>query len=73
VWEAKYNTREGLLSLLVLGFCCVLTADDLISIGVTSVGHRRMLLGVIALLGAEMTTATAMCYQRRGFASEPPG
>ena len=64
MWEAKYNTREGLLSLLVLGFCCVLTADDLISIGVTSVGHRRMLLGVIALLGAEMTTATAMSAPR---------
>ena len=28
-----------------------LTADDLISIGVTSVGHRRKLLGAIAALG----------------------
>jgi SAM domain (Sterile alpha motif) len=29
-----------------------LTVDDLISIGVTSVGHRRKLLAAIALLGA---------------------
>src|SRR4029077_1956883 len=32
-----------------------LTADDLISIGVTSVGHRRKLLGAIAALGVEPT------------------
>jgi len=32
-----------------------LTADDLISIGVTSVGHRRKLLAAIAALGAEPT------------------
>jgi class 3 adenylate cyclase/predicted ATPase len=32
-----------------------LTADDLISIGVTSVGHRRKLLAAIAALGAEAT------------------
>jgi len=31
-----------------------LTADDLISIGVTSVGHRRKLLQAIAALGAEV-------------------
>src|SRR6202048_4249016 len=30
-----------------------LTADDLISIGVTSVGHRRKLLAAIAALGTE--------------------
>ncbi len=30
-----------------------LTAEDLISIGVTSVGHRRKLLAAIAVLGAE--------------------
>ena len=30
-----------------------LTADDLISIGVTSVGHRRKLLAAIAALGKE--------------------
>jgi class 3 adenylate cyclase/predicted ATPase len=32
-----------------------LTADDLISIGVASVGHRRKLLAAIAALGAEPT------------------
>src|SRR5438045_5566160 len=32
-----------------------LTSDDLISIGVTSVGHRRKLLAAIAALGAEPT------------------
>ena len=30
-----------------------LTAEDLIAIGVTSVGHRRKLLSAIAALGAE--------------------
>jgi hypothetical protein len=30
-----------------------LTVDDLISIGVTSVGHRRKLLAAIASLGAD--------------------
>jgi len=34
-----------------------LTADDLISIGVTSVGHRRRLLDAIAALGVEMPAA----------------
>jgi class 3 adenylate cyclase/tetratricopeptide (TPR) repeat protein len=34
-----------------------LTVDDLISIGVTSVGHRRKLLAAIAVLGAEPPTA----------------
>jgi class 3 adenylate cyclase len=33
-----------------------LTADDLISIGVTSVGHRRKLLAAIAALGTEPLT-----------------
>jgi hypothetical protein len=33
-----------------------LTADDLISIGVTSVGHRRKLLATIAALGREPST-----------------
>jgi class 3 adenylate cyclase/predicted ATPase len=37
-----------------------LTADDLISIGVTSVGHRRKLLAAIASLGAASPTATVM-------------
>jgi class 3 adenylate cyclase len=35
-----------------------LTADDLISIGVTSVGHRRKLLAAIAALGTEPPTVT---------------
>ena len=35
-----------------------LTADDLISIGVTSVGHRRKLLAAIAALGAAVPAAT---------------
>jgi class 3 adenylate cyclase/predicted ATPase len=35
-----------------------LTADDLISIGVTSVGHRRKLLAAIAALGAGVPGAT---------------
>ena len=34
-----------------------LTADDLISIGVTSVGHRRKLLAAIAALGKEAPSA----------------
>jgi class 3 adenylate cyclase len=34
-----------------------LTADDLISMGVTSVGHRRKLLQAIAALGAEAAAA----------------
>src|SRR6476659_1349218 len=37
-----------------------LTSDDLISIGVTSVGHRRRLLAAIASLGAEPPAATVM-------------
>jgi len=35
-----------------------LTAEDLISIGVTSVGHRRKLLDAIAALGTEAPAAT---------------
>jgi class 3 adenylate cyclase/predicted ATPase len=37
-----------------------LTSDDLISIGVTSVGHRRKLLAAIALLGAATPAGTVM-------------
>jgi class 3 adenylate cyclase len=37
-----------------------LTADDLISMGVTSVGHRRKLLAAIASLGAVPPAATVM-------------
>ena len=51
-----------------------LTADDLISIGVTSVGHRRKLLAAIAALGAEPTptcpprnpTSTPLAAQKGG-------
>jgi class 3 adenylate cyclase len=35
-----------------------LTTEDLISIGVTSVGHRRKLLSAIAALGASAATTT---------------
>ena len=35
-----------------------LTADDLKDIGVTAVGHRRMLLEAIAALGASASTST---------------
>jgi class 3 adenylate cyclase/predicted ATPase len=41
-----------------------LTSDDLISIGVTSVGHRRKLLVAIASLGAAPPAATAMAAPR---------
>jgi len=41
-----------------------LTSDDLISIGVTSVGHRRKLLAAIASLGAAPPTATAIAAPR---------
>jgi hypothetical protein len=36
-----------------------LTAEDLISIGVTSVGHRRKLLDAIVSLGTAVPTAVA--------------
>src|SRR5246127_413783 len=41
-----------------------LTSDDLISIGVTSVGHRRKLLAAIASLGATPPVATVMAAPR---------
>jgi class 3 adenylate cyclase/predicted ATPase len=41
-----------------------LTSDDLISIGVTSVGHRRKLLAAIASLGAAPPAATMMAAPR---------
>src|SRR6516225_10271385 len=41
-----------------------LTVDDLISIGVTSVGHRRKLLAAIALLGATASAAAATVAPR---------
>jgi len=41
-----------------------LTSEDLISIGVTSVGHRRKLLTAIASLGAAPPAATVMAAPR---------
>ena len=41
-----------------------LTSDDLISIGVTSVGHRRKLLAAISALGATPPVATVMAAPR---------
>src|SRR5262249_28434844 len=41
-----------------------LTSDDLISIGVTSVGHRRKLLAAIASLGAAPSAATMIAAPR---------
>src|SRR5438270_5957780 len=41
-----------------------LTSDDLISIGVTSVGHRRNLLVAIASLGATPPAAAVMAAPR---------
>src|SRR5205823_8815426 len=46
-----------------------LTADDLISIGVTSVGHRRKLLAAIASLGTTSPAATVMAAARDAPAS----
>ena len=46
-----------------------LTADDLISIGVTSVGHRRKLLAAIAALRSELPT---VAQQRLGRYLMPP-
>jgi hypothetical protein len=45
-----------------------LTSDDLISIGVISVGHRRKLLAAIASLGAASPTATVMAAPRDALA-----
>ena len=41
-----------------------LTADDLKDIGVTAVGHRRMLLEAIAALGASVATQTGRRQSR---------
>jgi hypothetical protein len=41
-----------------------LTSDDLISIGVTSVGHRRKLLAAISSLGATPPASTVMAAPR---------
>jgi class 3 adenylate cyclase len=49
-----------------------LTADDLISIGVTSVGHRRKLLAAIAALGAEPRHDLAQSAASATSPSVPP-
>src|SRR5215831_4425638 len=41
-----------------------LTADDLIGLGVTSIGHRRKLLAAIAALGTDMPAATVSAAPR---------
>jgi hypothetical protein len=41
-----------------------LTADDLIGLGVTSIGHRRKLLAAIAALGTDMPAATVPAAPR---------
>jgi hypothetical protein len=46
-----------------------LTSDDLISIGVTSVGHRRKLLAAIASLGAASRAATVIAAPRHAQAA----
>ena len=49
-----------------------LTADDLISIGVTSVGHRRKLLAAIAALGAEPPTVAQSAVSATSAPTSPP-
>src|SRR2546423_4730288 len=49
-----------------------LTAEDLTSIGVTSVGHRRKLLDAIASLGMAVSTAVVAAAAAGGPAQSPP-
>jgi hypothetical protein len=49
-----------------------LTADDLISIGVTSVGHRRKLLAAIAALGTEPPTVALSTASPTSVPISPP-
>src|SRR5436190_15935519 len=49
-----------------------LTADDLISIGVTSVGHRRKLLAAIAALGTEPPTVALSTASPASVPISPP-
>ncbi len=49
-----------------------LTADDLISIGVTSVGHRRKLLAAIAALGTEPSTVAQSAASATFAPASPP-
>ena len=48
-----------------------LTADDLISIGVTSVGHRRKLLAAIAALGTQPPTVAQPAVSASSAPSSP--
>ena len=52
-YEASFRDNE-------IGWAVLpkLTADDLKDIGVTAVGHRRLLLEAIAALGASVATST---------------
>jgi class 3 adenylate cyclase len=49
-----------------------LTADDLMSIGVTSVGHRRKLLAAIAALKTEPLTVAPSAAKATSDAISPP-
>jgi class 3 adenylate cyclase len=49
-----------------------LTADDLISIGVTSVGHRRKLLAAIAALGTQPLTLAQSAASATSVPISPP-
>src|SRR5437868_12197884 len=49
-----------------------LTSDDLISIGVTSVGHRRKLLAAIAALGTEPPTVAQSAASATSDAASSP-
>src|SRR6202049_4797458 len=49
-----------------------LTADDLISIGVTSVGHRRKLLAAIAALGTQPPTVAQSAASATSDATSAP-
>src|SRR5258705_10756901 len=49
-----------------------LTADDLIAIGVTSVGHRRKLLAAIAALGTEPPTVAQSAASAKSAPTSPP-
>src|SRR5882757_8902764 len=49
-----------------------LTADDLIAIGVTSVGHRRKLLAAIAALGTEPPTVAQSAASATSDATSAP-
>jgi hypothetical protein len=42
-----------------------LTTEDLIGLGVTSIGHRRKLLGAIAALIGQLERATGLARGRR--------